>query len=53
MRETMTVRIPEKLRKRVAVKAKAEGRTISSAVENYIRLAMIAEENPDLSFSND
>ncbi len=47
----LPIRLDTRLKKRLTAKARASGRTVSEQVRYYALLAMIAEENPDLSLS--
>ena len=47
----LPIRLDIRLKKRLTAKARASGRTVSEQVRYYALLAMIAEENPDLSLS--
>ena len=51
MKSVVTLRLDALMRKRIAAKAKAQRRTLSSQLEHYAYLGMIAEENPDLPLS--
>lgn len=48
MSDITTIRLPEDLKKRLKVRANLEHRTFSNQIESSLRLALIAEENPDL-----
>ena len=45
------VKLPDELVERARRTATAEHRSVPKQIEYYYRLAQIAEENPDLSFS--
>lgn len=45
------VKLPDELVERARRTATAENRSVPKQIEYYYRLAQIAEENPDLSFS--
>mgnify|MGYP000453708347 CR=1 FL=1 len=45
------VKLPADLVEKARIKASAEHRSVPKQIEYYYRLAQIAEENPDLSFS--
>jgi len=44
------IRLPEELKKRIEIKAKRSHRNFTNQVEDYLRIALIAEDNPDLPF---
>lgn len=43
-----TIRLPDKIRDKVMLRAKLEHRSVSNLIERYLELALMAEENPDL-----
>ncbi len=45
------VKLPDELVERARRTATAEHRSVPKQIEYYYRLAQIAEENPDISFS--
>ena len=47
----LTVRLPEKLEKKVRLKAKLEHRSVSEQINKYLYDAIICEENSDLPYS--
>jgi len=47
----LTVRIPEKLEKKIKIKAKINNRTVSEQLRTYLKNAIEMEENPDLPLS--
>jgi len=47
----LTVRLPEKVEKKIRTKAKLEHRTISEQIHNYLYYAIASDENPDLPLS--
>lgn len=49
--KTLSVRLPDELKKIIDARAKGQHRQPSDQVRRYLEIAMIAEENPDLSFS--
>ena len=46
----ITVKLSDKLVKDAKRIAKVEHRSVPSQIEYYFRMALIAEQNPDLSF---
>lgn len=50
MRTQVCIRLPEKLKKNIEVKAKRSHRTFTNQIEDYLQIALIADENPDLPF---
>lgn len=44
------IRLSEELKKRIEIKAKRSHRNFTNQVEDYLRIALIAEDNPDLPF---
>lgn len=49
--KVLTVRIPDKIEKRIKLKAKIEHRTVSEQIKKYLFDAIVCEENPDLPLS--
>ncbi len=47
----LTVRLPEKIEKKLKVKAIIEHRSVSEQIKKYISDAILSEENPDLPLS--
>ena len=50
MKNQVSIRLPEDLKKIIEIKAKSSNRNFTNQVEDYLRIALIAEENPDLPF---
>lgn len=50
-KQTVCVRLPEDLKERLKLKARQQNRTVTNQLENYIKVSLIAEDNPDLPFS--
>lgn len=50
-KQTMCVRLPEELKERLKLKARQENRTMTNQMEKYLKIALIAEDNPDLPYS--
>ncbi|MBU0952167.1 MAG: Arc family DNA-binding protein [Elusimicrobia bacterium] len=48
MSSITTIRLPDNVRKKVALRAKMEHRSVSNLIEKCIETALIAEDNPDL-----
>ena len=48
MGEVTSIRLPVDLRKKLKARAHLEHRSFSNQVESSLRLALVAEENPDL-----
>lgn len=48
MSQVTSIRLPSDLKKKLAIRAKLEHRSLSNQVEASLRLALAAEENPDL-----
>ena len=48
MDQVTSIRLPGDLKKKLAIRAKLEHRSLSNQVETSLRLALAAEENPDL-----
>jgi plasmid stability protein len=46
----LNVRVDETLKRTLRAKAKGQHRTPSEQARRYLEIAMIAEDNPDLSF---
>lgn len=49
--KTLSVRVPDELKRVLEARAKGQHRQPSDQVRRYLEIAIIAEENPDLSFS--
>ncbi|BDG59766.1 TA system antitoxin ParD family protein [Caldinitratiruptor microaerophilus] len=47
---TLSVRVPDELKRVLEARAKGQHRQPSDQVRRYLEIAMIAEDNPDLSF---
>ncbi len=50
-REMVAIRLPEDLKKKLKLKARQQNRSMTNQMENYLKIAMIAEDNPDLPYS--
>ena len=50
-KEMVAVRLPEELKERLKLKARQHNRTMTNQLENYLKIALIAEDNPDLPYS--
>jgi plasmid stability protein len=50
-KEMVAVRLPEELKKKLKLKAKQQNRSMTNQMENYLKIALIAEDNPDLPYS--
>lgn len=48
---TLSVRVPDELKRILEARAKAQHRNLSDQARRYMEIAMIAEDNPELSFS--
>ncbi len=48
---TLSVRVTDDLKRLLEARAKGQHRQPSDQVRRYLEIAMIAEDNPDLSFS--
>ena len=48
MSQTTCIRLPDDLVKKIKVRASVEHRSVSNQIESFLRLIIIAEENPDL-----
>ena len=44
------IRLPDELKKRIEIRAKRSHRNFSNQLEDYLRIALIGEDNPDLPF---
>ena len=51
METTLNIRVDEVLKKKLKARAKGQHRSPSDQVRRYLEIGMIAEENPDLTFS--
>ncbi|MDA8335368.1 MAG: hypothetical protein M0Z41_10340 [Peptococcaceae bacterium] len=49
--KTLSVRVPDELKILIDAKAKGQHRQPADQVRRYLEIAIIAEENPELSFS--
>ncbi len=49
--KVLTVRLPEKVEKKIRLKAKLEHRTLSEQINKYLFDAILCEENADLPYS--
>lgn len=50
MKTQVCIRLPDKLKKRIEIRAKRSHRNFSNQLEDYLRIALIGEDNPDLPF---
>lgn len=50
MKTQICLRLPQELKKRIEIKAKKYHRNLSNQVEDYLKIALIADDNPDLPF---
>lgn len=50
MKTQICLRLPQELKKRIQIKAKKYHRNFSNQVEDYLKIALIADDNPDLPF---
>jgi plasmid stability protein len=50
-REMVAVRLPGDIKNKLKLRAKQHNRTITNQLESYIKVSLIAEDNPDLPFS--
>jgi plasmid stability protein len=48
---TLSVRVPDDLKRVLEARAKGQHRQLSDQARRYLEIALIAEDNPDLSFS--
>jgi len=48
---TLSVRVPDDLKRVLEARAKGQHRQLSDQARRYLEIAVIAEDNPDLSFS--
>lgn len=48
MSQMTTIRLADDLKKKLAIRARLEHRSLSNQIETSLRLALAAEENPDL-----
>ncbi|MBI5746389.1 MAG: hypothetical protein HZA13_05245 [Nitrospirae bacterium] len=51
MKKAASVRLDEKIIKKVTARAKACRRTFTNQIEEYLNIAILVEENPDLPYS--
>ena len=53
--KVLTVRLPDKIEKKIRLKAKLQHRTLSEQIKKYLCDAIVTDENPNLpiSFIND
>ena len=49
--QTLSVRIPDELKRLLEARARGQHRQLSDQVRRYLEVALVAEDNPDLSFS--
>lgn len=47
----LTVRLPDKIEKKIKIKAKFGHRSVSEQIKKYLHDAIICEDNPDLPLS--
>lgn len=47
----LNIRVDESLKRKVAARAKGQGRKLSDQARRYLEIALIAEDNPDLTFN--
>lgn len=50
MKTQICIRLPDDLKKRIEVRAKSSHRNFSNQLEDYLKIALIGEDNPDLPF---
>lgn len=50
MKTQVCIRLPDELKKRIEIRAKRSHRNFSNQLEDYLRIALIGEDNPDLPF---
>ena len=48
---SIAVRVSKKLIERARIQSKAENRSVTGQIEYWAKIGKIAEENPDLSFT--
>lgn len=48
---TLSVRVSDELKRILEAKAKGQHRQLSDQARRYLEIALIAEDNPELSFS--
>lgn len=48
---SIAVRISKRLIERARVQSKAENRSVTGQIEYWVKIGKIAEENPDMSFT--
>jgi plasmid stability protein len=48
MNNATSVRLPDSIKTKIAVRAKIEHRSVSNLIEKYIEYGLVAEDNPDL-----
>lgn len=49
-KELIALRMAPEIRKSLTLKARQHHRSITNQIEEYVRIGMLAEENPDLSY---
>lgn len=49
--QTLSVRITDELKRVLEARAKGQHRQLSDQARRYLEIALVAEDNPDLSFS--
>ena len=50
IKNLVSIRLPKDLKKIIEIKAKSSNRNFTNQVEDYLRIALIVEENPDLPY---
>lgn len=50
MKTQVCIRLPDEIKKRIEVRAKRLHRNFSNQLEDYLKIALIGEDNPDLPF---
>ncbi|GFP19628.1 hypothetical protein HKBW3S03_01133 [Candidatus Hakubella thermalkaliphila] len=50
MKRQVCIGLSEELKKRIEIKAKRSHRNFTNQVEDYLQIALIAEDNPDVPF---
>ncbi len=51
MKRAASIRLGEEMARKVMARAKAHRRTFTNQIEEYLDVAMVAEENPNLSYA--
>jgi len=49
--KVLTVRLPDRIEKKIRVKSRLEHRSVSEQIKKYLHDAIICEDNPDLPLS--